>query len=62
MEVDGACALDTMKVNGGVSREVPRLVGAGDIDLLDDLAVEARPEEDLVSLRDEVLRKPHDGR
>lgn len=62
MEVDGACALDTMKVNGGVSREEHRLVGAGDVDLLEDLAVEARPEQDLVSLRDQVLRKPRDGR
>lgn len=62
MEVDAASPLDTLKVNCRVPSEKGRLVGTGDVHLLDDAAVQVGLEEDLVALRYEIPRQPHAGR
>lgn len=60
MEVDGFSCLDAVKVNGRVPGEEYCLVGTGDIFHLNDPGVQVRLQEDLVAVRNEILRQPHD--
>lgn len=62
MEVDGAGDLGTVEVHSRISSEDHRLVGAGDVDLLDDPAVEVKLEEDLVTVGYQIPRQPQDWR
>lgn len=62
MEVDGFSCLDAVKVNSRIPSKEKGLVGTGDILLLNDPGVQVRLQKDLVAVRNEILRQPHDRR
>lgn len=62
MEVDGCSCLGAVKVNSRVPSKENGLVGTGDIFHLNDPGVHVRLQEDLVAVRNEILRQPHDRR
>lgn len=61
MEIDGLSRLDAVKDDCRVPAEVHLLVD-GAIDDLRYSAVQVRPQEDPVAVRDEILRQTHDRR
>lgn len=62
MEVDGCSCLGAVKVNCRVPSKENGLVRTGDIFHLNDPGVQVRLQEDLVAVRNESLRQPHEGR